>query len=444
MTLADALDRTLLSMRDEVGNGLPDDALIQALTSTTVVLVADGANIASHAGQTAFVTSAILMARSAHRVFLVAPETDLAGPQPPLPPGPILAGLARVGRDMLPGIEFTIGLPEAEVELLVAFGNTPTDLPAQRRIRVNAEPWAGVIEPWDAQPRWEASWWPFGGLAAAALVAGEAFKIAMLKLLPYAINRDMMAAVFATMDRAEYRLAPRDAPYVQDLGKVDFISGGAINGSVLYALARLPAVRLRGRVIEPDAYAPSNLNRYPLMLASQVEFDKATTLAALLGGGITLEPVVARYALGSPFEPLAPAVIVGVDDIPIRWDVQRSGPDWLAIGATSHWSAMASFHEGELGCAQCLHPEDDPGDAPIPTQACPSFWAGLLVAAYLARHAAGREIPTAEQHVFLTPFRPERACTGAVPIRPDCPTCRASRPRGGAEPLENHRVRARS
>lgn len=284
-----------------------------------------------------------------------------------------------------------------------------------------------MIEPWDTPRRWDASWWPLGGLAAAALVAGEAFKTAMLKLLPHAINPDMMAAVFTTMDRADYRLAPPDTPYVQDLGEVDFISGGAINGSVLYVLARLPAVRFRGRVIEPDTYAPSNLNRYALMLASHVQFDKATTLAALLGGGITLEPVVAPYELGSPFESLASAVIVGVDDIPTRWDVQRSGPDWLAIGATSHWSAMASFHEGELGCAQCLHPEDDPGDDPIRTQACISFWAGLLVATYLARHAGGRELPASEQHVFLTPFRPESPYTGAVPVRPDCLTCRPSR-----------------
>ena len=377
MTLAEALDRTLLLVRDEVGNDLTDEDLIEALTSTTVVLVADGANIASHAAQTAFVTSAMLMARSAHRVFLVAPDTDLGGPQPPLPPGPMLAGLARIGRDMLPGIEFTVGPPEGEVELLVAFGDTPTDLRARRRIRVNAEAWAGMIEPWDTPQRWNASWWPFGGLVAAALIAGEAFKTAILKLLPHAINPNMTAAVFATMNSAAYRLAPANTPYVQDLGEVDFISGGAINSSVLYVLARLPAARLRGRVIEPDTYAPSNLNRYALMLASHVRFDKATTLAALLGGGITLEPIVARYELGSPLSSLAPAVIVGVDDIPTRWNVQRSGPGWLAIGATTHWSAMASFHEGELGCAQCLHPEDEPGDAPIPTQASVSFWAGL-------------------------------------------------------------------
>ena len=88
-----------------------------------------------------------------------------------------------------------------------------------------------------------------------------------------------------------------------------------------------------------------------------------------------------RYAAGSSIEPLASQVVIGVDDIPTRWQVQRSNPDWLAIGATTHWSAMGSIHEPGVGCAQCLHREDDPGDAPIPTQACISFWGGLLVAA---------------------------------------------------------------
>src|SRR5689334_14443829 len=129
MTIAEALDRTLLLMRDEVGNGQADDDLIEALTSTTVALVADEANVGSHAAQTAFVTAALLMARSAHRVFLVTHDVMLVGRQPPLPPGPLLAGLAAVGRDMLPGVEFTVGPPTAEVDLVVAFGDTAADLP---------------------------------------------------------------------------------------------------------------------------------------------------------------------------------------------------------------------------------------------------------------------------------------------------------------------------
>jgi hypothetical protein len=120
---------------------------------------------------------------------------------------------------------------------------------------------------------------------------------------------------------------------------------------------------------------------------------------------------------------LAPTVIVGVDHIPTRWAVQQAWPDWLVIGATSHWSSMASFHAEGLGCAQCLHFEDDPADGPIPTTACVSFWAGLPTAAYLVRHAAGQQIPAYEQQIYLSPFRPENAFASAVDVRCDCPTC---------------------
>jgi hypothetical protein len=424
MTLADALDRTLLLMRDEVGPDLPDEVLITALTSTTVVLVADRANLSSHSAQTAFVTAAILLARSAHRVFLAAPDVDAVGTQPPLPRGALIRGLVQVGRDMLPGVEFGVGAPDAPADLAIAFGDTSlAGVAARRRIRVNAEPWAGLIEREDAPRPWGASSWPLGGCAAAGLAAGEAFKVAMSRLLPHALNPAMTAAVFAQTDEVLYRLAPPGTPYAPELGEVDFISGGAINSSALYVIARLPSVCLHGRIVEPDSYGASNLNRYPLMLASQAEEEKAISLADTLGGGMALTPVVARYEFGSPVEPLAPTVVVGVDDIPTRWAVQRTNPDWLVVGATTHWSAMASFHRAGLACAQCLHPEDDPGDALIPTQACVSFWAGLHVVAYLVRHAAGAAIPASEQHIYLTPFRPESPYAGEIPARADCPTC---------------------
>jgi hypothetical protein len=423
MTLRDGLDRTLLLMRDEVGNDLPDDVLVDALTTTSVALVGDAANLASHTAQTAFVTAAILMARSAHRVFIVAPDITLVGPQPPLPPGSLIDGLIFVGRDMLPEIEFTIGSPQGEVDLAAAFGDTPIALAARRRIRLSANPWAGMIEPENSPRRWPDAWWPAGGLVAGGLAAGEAFKAAILKLLPHALNPSMMAAVFAETDQITFALAPPGTPFAPDFGDVDFVSGGAINSSALYAIARIPAVRMRGRVIEPDDYDISNLNRYPLMFRSHVGHGKAATLTGLLGGGISLEPVPDRYYTGSPVEPLAPNIVVGVDDIPSRWAVQRTWPDGLVVGATTHWSSMASFHEKSLGCAQCLHPDDDPSNAPIPTVACVSFFAGLLTFGYLARQAAGCPIPATEQQTFLTPFRLENRYIAPVPVRPGCPTC---------------------
>jgi hypothetical protein len=82
-------------------------------------------------------------------------------------------------------------------------------------------------------------------------------------------------------------------------------------------------------------------------------------------------------------------------------------PEWLVVGATTHFSAMVSFHSEGLACAHCLHNEDDPGKGPIPTMACVSFWAGLLTAAYLARHAVGKTVPADEQQVYLRAASPD-------------------------------------
>jgi hypothetical protein len=80
MMLRAALDRSLLLMRDEVYESADDATLLRVLTGTRVALIAGGPNIASHAAQTAFITAAMLMARSGHQVYLVAPNIPIVGP----------------------------------------------------------------------------------------------------------------------------------------------------------------------------------------------------------------------------------------------------------------------------------------------------------------------------------------------------------------------------
>ena len=416
-------------MRDEFGPEIEDEVLLNALTSTRVALIADAANIASHAAQTAFVTAAMLMARSAHQVFLVAPNVTMVGPQPPLLPGMMIEQLMRVGTDLLPGVEFKTGQPEGEVDLAIGLGDTPINVRAGRCIRLTAEAWVGFIAREHQPYPWAANMWPFGALAAAGLGAGEAFKIAIFKLLPFALNPAETAARFAPTDEGVFELAPVEAPFCRDLGEIDCVSGGAITNSVLYCLARIPGVTARGRIIEPDTIDITNLNRNMLFLRSGREAPKAQVLAEALGSGLRFEPLLQRYDLElcDRIAPLAPTVVVGVDHVPTRWAVQRAKPDWLVVGATTHWSAMASFHSDGLACAHCLHNQDDPGDGLIPTTACVSFWAGLLASAYLARHAAGQAISAKEQQVYLTPFRPESVFPSAVAARGDCPTCQRMR-----------------
>lgn len=184
--LRQSLDRTLLLMRDELRDDADDGALIEALTQTEIVLTGDAENLSSHAAQCALVTAALLMARSGHRVTLVAPDVPLMGLQPPLKPGTLISSLLEIGRDLLPGIEFSVAAPTRAVDLCVVFGDAHVRVPASRTIGLNASPWSADLYSRRGVPRWRERAWPYGSLAAGALASGEAFKISMHKLRQFA------------------------------------------------------------------------------------------------------------------------------------------------------------------------------------------------------------------------------------------------------------------
>jgi hypothetical protein len=427
MSQREALDRTLRLMRDDIDDTASDEALIDALTGTVVAIVADADNLATHSAQTTCVTAALLMARSGHRVHVLAPDVPLLGAQPPLASGSLIAGLMEVGRDLLPGVTFSTETPTGDIDLAVAVGDSSVPVRANQHISLNCDNWSGTIAGAAKTTRWSGGDWPMGAMAAGAMAATEAFKVAMRKLNAHARNPAMLAEMFAPAVDVTFRLARPETCCVSDLHEFDCVSGGAITQALLYVLARLPGMTGATRVIEPDRADMSNLNRYMLLRlrSARLNAQKAGDIAATYGAtGLVVEPVARRFE-GDGTLALRPVVLVGVDDIPSRWHVQRARPEWLGIGATTHWSAMASFHaSGAGGCAQCLHPLDDPSDAPIATVAFVSFWAGLLTATYFLRHRSGELSEAAlDQQIYVTPLRPETPIWATVPPRVDCLTC---------------------
>jgi hypothetical protein len=418
---ASALARTLLLMRDDVDSTVTDEQLLEALTSTVVVLAADEQNLSTHSAQSAFVTAAMLMARSGHEVHVCAPDVRLVGAQPPLIGHRLVTALVAASDNLVPGICISPSPPVTAPDLEIRFGDSTSRVRAVRSIILGASPWAGVIA--DAASPWPRTDWPFGGLGAAALAAGEVFKVSMMKLLPVALNPEAFKALFAPCQRARIDVAPADTPFCTDLEVLDVVSGGAIANSFLYSILRMRDARGSGSVMDFDIGDISNLNRNVLMLYSDVQTRKVAFLARHFADNLKLHPVTARFDAAAA-NLIAPTsrVIVGVDHIPTRWVAQACNPFWLGIGATTHWSAMASYHAAGLPCARCLHAEDDLTDAPIPTVAFVSFWAGLLLAGYFAQSLAGRHEAGAQQ-TYLTPLRPEMPWRTPIGRRLDCPLC---------------------
>lgn len=459
----EALDRTMRLMRDNLVATVTDETLLAALLAPRVLIAADEYTLASAAAQTAFVTTALLLLRTGATVMIAAPNVPLLDPQPPLTGRHLIDALVDVGDDLIEGVRCRSIDDAGEYDdhgydAVVLIGPAPTSLSAPRRadrptpltLHLGADAVTGRVvamtgpDP-DAENTlrsatvarmWRASLRaPFGALAAAGLAAGEIFKLVMRSLADYADAPAHFAELFAVSDDAMLSLDPTGEltpdmrarlEALSDVGAIDLVSGGAIAQSFLYAVARLPGVRGDVRVIEPEPSDTSNLNRYALLRRSSLGDPKAATLATMPLGGLRVSPVVARYDRATPaaLGGLAPAVVVGVDHIPTRWAAQTGWPEWLGIGATSHYSAMSSDHTRGTPCTWCLHPADAPDVGPIPTVAFVSHWAGLLLAWRFVRHRLGLGVSLAAQYDFFTPLRtdlPHARWRSPVAPRLDCP-----------------------
>lgn len=426
MTILDALNRTFLLMRSNLRPEVSDEQLLNALRSTRVLLVADQTTLATHSGQCAFVTAATTMARSAHSIFLAAPETGLIGVQPPLEGEWLLQALHELGGDLLPGWAFEDGAP-GRADLAIVFGS-PVPIDAGIVIHANASDWGCRLGTAPAG-EWHGREWPIGGLAAAAVAAGEAFKAAMRKLRAEAVSPPLFDEIYAPVEGVQIALAPDDTPKVSDLGCFDLVSAGAIGNGALHALLRIPGVSGRCRIIDHDRSGLTNLNRNALLRRSRLELAKVEDIASY-SSGLAIEPVPHRFGdAKSPPIPLGPTVLVGVDHIPSRWAVQEEHPQWLAIGGTEGYSVQLSWHMRGLACARCVHSADIEREGEIPTAAFVSYWAGLLVAAALLRHRSGSPAPLDEQTAFISALRPESwaAAYSAVRKAKDCPACGSAR-----------------
>jgi hypothetical protein len=418
--VADALDRTLRLVRDELRPDTPDDILLSALTDTEIALVADAKNLASPAAQTAFVTTALLCARSGHKVYLLAPDVALSVPQPPLQGTAMITALLECDTNVVPARRFVRQLPRHMIDLEIRFGTTASCGIARTQCAIGATCWSARITRSGPMGPWMPDLvWPMGAMAGAVLASVEAFKGAMQKLVDFARDPAQFVEFFAPLADTPLVLAPEATPMVSTLGAFDVISGGAITNGTLYALARLPNAQGVGRIVEADTGEMSNLNRYMLMRVEDIGKPKADLLAALDLGGLTLKPLPRRYESLASLGAFAPRVLVGVDHIPTRWAVQQAGPHYLGIGATTHWSAMASYHLLGQSCAGCAHPRDDVMEGPIPTVAFVSFLAALLQTADFLRDLAG--LPATEALTYVTVPRADKVWRSPIAVHRACP-----------------------
>lgn len=403
----EALKRTILLTRDFVSEDQSDEVIVRALRARVVTLVADERNLNSPVGQTVLVTLCQLIVASGANVRLAIPEVPLLSPQPPLTGTHLRGALVRLAHDLMPGVSVRVGAA-SELDLAFIIGDSPAPQRMRLGWRVWARAWSGGIVPVGTlTPSCRGSW-TLGASAAAAIAASEVFKAALRPIArpSGAVVEQLAAASHATLSLAPDTFDPGES----DAGQVDFVSGGAINSAALHALLRLRHLHAEARIIEPEVLELSNLNRYPLARLSRWGWLKIDALKEFETSSFRIKGVRERFgpASAARLRPLAPVVVVGVDDIPSRWEVQKEWPRSLIVGATDHFTAVVSDHGRGTGCAGCFHPTDDGVQAAIPTAAFVSYLSGVLVASRLVLVSAGASVDAGERAIELASLRLDR------------------------------------
>jgi hypothetical protein len=432
MSALEQLNRTILLCRDYVSDGLSDQYICQSFQSLRVLCVANELNLSSHGGQTCLTTLVGLLSRMGMQVTLAIPEIPMILQQPPLVGESLRKSLLASSNKLITGAAVRQGSADYNPDLIFVLGDSALENRLSPTWRLSGGDWHGAVALEGTTPaRAWTTHWPTGAMASAALAAGEAFKYVM-RHMPLRSDEDSVFFEPSQVCNWDFGSVPIPEG-ILNLGPVDIVSAGAISQAALYTLMRLPNLQMTGRVFDDDTTAPSNLNRNMLTTISDVGSNKVSVVAERCSPSLTLTPIPQRFASEAPeAQQMAPHVLVGVDDIPSRWQIQRSTSGTLIVSGTSHFSISSSCHRPTDPCCGCQHPVDELGGPnTIPTISFISFWAGLVMAVRLLRHTLGLPYDLDRQHLWLTPLRmdkPHAAFWSPVSSRVDCPVkCKNSR-----------------
>jgi hypothetical protein len=397
VTYGEASARTVAIVDEHLLGGGADRVRIgEMLRSHRVRITADQQVAVSTAGQELILTATLLVRRMGMALEVVAPDAPLRAIGPPFEGATVHEALRSIEDELLPETQFGIGFSEASVDIEFALGSSTATGRAELVLRVGAFGSRAVVAPVGEMHEIEAEA-RLAALAAAGIAAAQAFRSFASRLpgeFGIEISKDFSFDARCEIDFAEILGLDPEKLLAPSLGRVDFISAGAITNASLYTLLRL-AAELRGRVIEQKELDPPDLNRYLLALSRHLGCDKVGILASASRGRVEMTGVGALYdeATRERLAPLAPSVMVGVDHVPSRWLVQSDKPATLVVGATEGFEALVSFHQPALPCAGCLHPTSPPDEATrtVPTISFVSFFCGFFQALLLAALATGNK-----------------------------------------------------
>lgn len=387
--LLEFYSRTALFAKNVLGDAVETDKYLERLRNTKIAITGSREILNSFNGQHMMIMSVNLLSRFCMNIDIIMPSDIKTMIENPLATNRSLSfELAKLGKGINPFNEIRVmEFTTKHYDGVISIGDCSNDI--GRTVIINSDGWVSYVNtennpmPWTSE-----NYNPIGAYVASCIGVAELFKILFARLkqkLPY---RYVGSLVFSAFDYGFMHspLINPCLPKIVSLETIHFVSMGAINSGVLYALCAVPGIRGNVVIIEPQKLDISNLNRYAFSLAKDAveQASKIEAAVRFIGSRLTVSRTFneSYKTVAKDIGPIDFAV-VGVDNVEGRWDVQSNHPKNIICGGTVKDSIRISTHApaGQGACLKCIDPELLPqGEEPIPTISFVSILAGILMA----------------------------------------------------------------
>jgi molybdopterin/thiamine biosynthesis adenylyltransferase len=305
--------------------------------------------------QVAAIALADLLGRLFPRLQIVCHAAAVADAALP-PGGDQLAGrlkeAARHG-----GLDIAVGSTTDPV-VHIAVGNAPA-----ADIYIDGSRWLSYLGDVPATALPDDNTLPIGPLAAACRGAAQVFQRVLGDLMP--VHTPVSSSFWSALT---YTAVPRDeiGPSLASVTLDALLMGaGSIGGASVYALARVPAMRGRFAICDPQVLEPRNARKALLarqwdIQAQRRKVDVAADELAHITP-LTVERhigTLAEWAAARPADQPLPPVLCAVDSVTARRELQDHLPLEVLNAACGDLDVTVSGHVTDQGpCVYCLHIE---------------------------------------------------------------------------------------
>ncbi|HVF71033.1 MAG TPA: E2 ligase fold family C protein [Chthoniobacterales bacterium] len=355
MALANFFDKASLAAAD-VLREFDATAFAAALEAQTVGIAFDGRAAETAEGRVALELATDLFARLYPRLALLAHGAEA---------GRINASLVSRVLAINPQLEIFEKPDAVSAVLTVGSTNAPAGIPA---VYVGSQGWITRVS--SRQPvGCGDSHNPFGAAAAACIGAANIFRFLFRQQLPPNSGRFDEYRSFSLIDFQPEEVGAGDPPLNGiSLGDTTLVGNGAIGNAVIWTLTRTPGAVGRLNIVDPETIELSNLQRYVLTTQESINASKASLGEDVIkGAGLAVQPFAGTWAgfLEKRQDWNLQNVLVAVDNVNDRRQIQGALPRWLANAWTQPGDLGVSRHEhfGESACLTCLYFPEGPVDS---------------------------------------------------------------------------------